>query len=47
MHDAALEYLNGGDEHSIVHDHLVDVRGGLPDGEVERIIRVDARGALG
>ena len=29
-----------------LHDHLVGVRGGLVDGVVERVIRVDARGAL-
>ncbi|NMM91608.1 alanine racemase [Rhodococcus sp. SRB_17] len=29
-----------------LHDHLVSVRGGLAHGTVERIIRVDARGAL-
>lgn len=30
-----------------LHDVLVGVRGGLQDGFVERLIRVDARGALG
>jgi D-serine deaminase-like pyridoxal phosphate-dependent protein len=29
-----------------LHDHLIGVIGGLRDGVVERIIRVDARGAL-
>ena len=29
-----------------LHDHLIGVRGGLEHGTVERIIRVDARGAL-
>ena len=29
-----------------LHDHLIGVRGGLLNGVVERIIRVDARGAL-
>ena len=29
-----------------LHDHLIGVRGGLAQGVVERIIRVDARGAL-
>lgn len=29
-----------------LHDHLIGVRGGLQAGKVERIIRVDARGAL-
>jgi D-serine deaminase-like pyridoxal phosphate-dependent protein len=29
-----------------LHDHLVGVKGGLVDGTVDRIIRVDARGAL-
>ncbi len=29
-----------------LHDYLIGVRGGLVDGMVERIIRVDARGAL-
>ena len=29
-----------------LHDHLVAVRGGLVHGKVERILRVDARGAL-
>jgi D-serine deaminase-like pyridoxal phosphate-dependent protein len=29
-----------------LHDHMVGVRGGLRQGHVERIIRVDARGAL-
>lgn len=29
-----------------LHDHLLGVRGGLADGKVEQIIRVDARGAL-
>jgi D-serine deaminase-like pyridoxal phosphate-dependent protein len=29
-----------------LHDHLVGVKGGLQKGTVERIIRVDARGAL-
>ncbi len=29
-----------------LHDHLVGVRGGLAHGTVERVIRVDARGAL-
>jgi D-serine deaminase-like pyridoxal phosphate-dependent protein len=29
-----------------LHDHLVGVKGGLADGTVDRIIRVDARGAL-
>lgn len=29
-----------------LHDHLIGVRGGLERGVVERIIRVDARGAL-
>ncbi|MCJ0761823.1 DSD1 family PLP-dependent enzyme [Variovorax terrae] len=29
-----------------LHDHLIGVRGGLLHGTVERIIRVDARGAL-
>ena len=30
-----------------LHDHLIGVSGGLADGRVERILRVDARGALG
>jgi D-serine deaminase-like pyridoxal phosphate-dependent protein len=29
-----------------LHDHMIGVRGGLQKGTVERIIRVDARGAL-
>ena len=29
-----------------LYDFLIGVRGGLMDGVVERIIRVDARGAL-
>ncbi len=29
-----------------LHDHLIGVRGGLQQGRVEQIIRVDARGAL-
>lgn len=29
-----------------LHDHMVGLRGGLQDGVVERILRVDARGAL-
>jgi D-serine deaminase-like pyridoxal phosphate-dependent protein len=29
-----------------LHDHLVGVKGGLVSGTVDRIIRVDARGAL-
>ena len=29
-----------------LHDHLIGVKGGLVDGKVGRIIRVDARGAL-
>lgn len=29
-----------------LHDHLIGVRGGLAHGVVERIIRVDARGAV-
>ena len=29
-----------------LHDHLIGVRGGLANGVVERIVRVDARGAL-
>ena len=29
-----------------LHDHLIGVRGGLAQGTVERIIRVDARGAV-
>jgi D-serine deaminase-like pyridoxal phosphate-dependent protein len=29
-----------------LHDHMIGVRGGLTHGKVERIIRVDARGAL-
>lgn len=29
-----------------LHDHMIGVAGGLNDGKVERIIRVDARGAL-
>ena len=29
-----------------LHDHLIGVRGGLTQGVVERIVRVDARGAL-
>jgi len=29
-----------------LHDFLIGVRGGLATGTVERIIRVDARGAL-
>jgi D-serine deaminase-like pyridoxal phosphate-dependent protein len=29
-----------------LHDHLIGVRGGLAQGVVERIVRVDARGAL-
>jgi D-serine deaminase-like pyridoxal phosphate-dependent protein len=29
-----------------LHQHLIGVRGGLENGTVERIIRVDARGAL-
>jgi D-serine deaminase-like pyridoxal phosphate-dependent protein len=29
-----------------LHDHLIGVRGGLEHGTVERVIRVDARGAL-
>ena len=29
-----------------LHDHMIGVRGGLANGIVERIIRVDARGAL-
>ena len=29
-----------------LYDHLVGVRGGLQHGVVERLIRVDARGAL-
>ena len=29
-----------------LHEHLIGVRGGLEHGTVERIIRVDARGAL-
>lgn len=29
-----------------LHDHLIGVRGGLVHGKVERILRVDARGAL-
>lgn len=29
-----------------LHDHMVGVKGGLQDGRVDRIIRVDARGAL-
>jgi D-serine deaminase-like pyridoxal phosphate-dependent protein len=29
-----------------LHDHMIGVTGGLRDGKVERIIRVDARGAL-
>ncbi|HRM65316.1 MAG TPA: DSD1 family PLP-dependent enzyme, partial [Acidovorax temperans] len=29
-----------------LHDFLIGVRGGLAQGTVERIIRVDARGAL-
>jgi hypothetical protein len=29
-----------------LHDHLVGVIGGLREGVVEKIIRVDARGAL-
>jgi D-serine deaminase-like pyridoxal phosphate-dependent protein len=29
-----------------LHNHLIGVRGGLHHGTVERIIRVDARGAL-
>lgn len=29
-----------------LHDHLIGVKGGLAKGRVERIIRVDARGAL-
>lgn len=30
-----------------LHDHLIGVSGGLQQGKVDRIIRVDARGALG
>lgn len=30
-----------------LHDHLIGVRGGLQRGHVERLIRVDARGATG
>jgi D-serine deaminase-like pyridoxal phosphate-dependent protein len=29
-----------------LHDHMIGVTGGLHDGKVDRIIRVDARGAL-
>ena len=29
-----------------LHDHMIGVRGGLLEGVVESIIRVDARGAL-
>ncbi len=29
-----------------LHDHLIAVRGGLANGKVDRILRVDARGAL-
>lgn len=29
-----------------LHDHLIGVRGGLADGTVESLIRIDARGAL-
>jgi 3-hydroxy-D-aspartate aldolase len=29
-----------------LHDFMIGVRGGLAQGTVERIIRVDARGAL-
>jgi len=29
-----------------LHDHLIGVRGGLLNGKVDRILRVDARGAL-
>jgi D-serine deaminase-like pyridoxal phosphate-dependent protein len=29
-----------------LHEHYIGVRGGLEHGTVERIIRVDARGAL-
>jgi len=29
-----------------LHDHLIAVRGGLLNGKVDRILRVDARGAL-
>ncbi|WP_066268822.1 DSD1 family PLP-dependent enzyme [Hydrogenophaga palleronii] len=30
-----------------LHDYLVGVRGGLVTGEIERLIRIDARGAVG
>lgn len=29
-----------------LHDYLIGVRGGLAHGVVERVIRVDARGAV-
>jgi len=29
-----------------LHDRYVAIRGGLAEGRVERLIRVDARGAL-
>ena len=35
-----------GDPTVNLYDFLIGVRGGLMDGVVERIIRVDARGAL-
>lgn len=74
VHQQALEYGNGGDEHGILrvlpggalpdigdavwlvpghcdptvnlHDWMIGVRGGLADGVVECVFRVDARGAL-
>ena len=74
VHQQALEYLSGGDEHGLLrplpggalpdigdvawlvpghcdptvnlHDWMIGVRGGLAEGVVDTLLRVDARGAL-